>query len=587
MQPAFAFVIALVACVSSAAAAERAWELRGEFRRLKPGDPATVVVGLADGREIELPLEALSPASQAAVRAAMAETAPAADGAAAEGDAVTVRGPFGRPVRVSVPEIIKDVEADAIHCRTAAAAADVYRLFLAGEAVAAERRKAAEARLREWSAMADDGLVRLGDRWVSPADASAAAAEADRVVDYALELLRIGNGDLAENELRKAARIDPESGRASFVMGLCYALVAKNPAKAAEQFGDVVSRQPGDAAAINDLAVVEVLARRYADVAGHFLQAAENAGDVAVVGDNVAWAVRLAGAAKVNPALSRAKMPEKTVEDLNSVYRLLTQQLKVKPADNVAEPQYLGPGGGRCSAASLADVSKHCAEAPKGWPTTRWSLGFVIAPGRIVCPRHVVVADGVAYDEIEVASPKDGGRWIPALVVAAPDDCAAALLMCDELAVEPLGFAEVMPPLPEIVAVGPSGGNRLDVRPVAARGKVVTPGLQVQALGRFTHTAVVARGLGGGPIVDAAGRVVGVVAATPRTDSSGNAAGFGIPMERIRAGLGQHLPKDLAPDAGTGSDLAAAERRAIAGTVLVSARRGRSTTTGNERAAPR
>ena len=40
-------------------------------------------------------------------------------------------------------------------------------------------------------------------------------------------------------------------------------------------------------------------------------------------------------------------------------------------------------------------------------------------------------------------------------------------------------------------------------------------------------------GLGGGPIVDATGRVVGLVAATPRTEATGNARGLGIQIENI------------------------------------------------------
>lgn len=557
---------------ASACAAERGWELRGEFESLEPGPPEVVVLRLAGGGRVEVPLESLSESSRSAVLAAAAAVAPRGDG---EPVAVTVRGPFGRAVRLQVAEIIKDVETDAIRCRTAAEAADVYRLYLAGERLAPERRRAAEARLKEWSALADQGVVRLGDRWVSPAEAGAAAAEAKNVVAHALELMRLGNGELAEDELRKAGRIDPESGRASFVMGLSYALVGKNPAKALEHFTEAVARQPGDAAAINDLAVLEVLTRRYAAIADHFRQAAENAADPAAVGENLAWAVKLAGAARTTPALARTKMPEKTVEELNAVYRLLTQERGLKPPENVAAPQYLGPAGGRCAAATAADVARHCAEAGNSPAVARRGLGFVIAPGRVVCPRHVVVADGVTCDEIEVEAPGERGRRVSATVIAAPDDGNVALLLCDELATAPLPLAERMPPLPEIAAIGPSGGSEFEVRPTAVRGRVVAPAAQDGGRGVFVHTAAVPRGAGGGPILDATGRVVGMVAAAPRAEASGNSAGFGIPVERIWSGIGKHLPKDVAPEPAATADAAAAERQAVSGTVLVSARKAR------------
>lgn len=573
MKPWFFVSVVAVVAASPARAVEQSWEIRGEFVALKAGEPEVVVLRLADGRTLEVPLESLAAPAQAAARRAAAAGPPSAPEAG--GEIVTVRGPFGKPVRVSVPEIIKDVEADAIHCRTAAEAADVYRLFLADERITPESRAAAQARAREWVGMADQGLVRFGDRWVSPAEAQAAAAEATKVVDHALGLMRLGNGDLAEEELRKAARIDPESSRAHFVAGLAYALAVRNPTKAADQFTEAMRRSPDDPAILGNVAALEVLARRYTAVARHFRNALETAVDPGPVVENVAWAVKLAGDAKVNPALAKSRMPDKTVDELNALYRTITQDLGLKPPASVSGPRFVDPRGVPCGAATVADVARQVEAAGAPSLPQRRALGFVVAPGHVVCPREAVTSpDGTVLGDVTIELPTDRGRRRTATIVAAPKDTAVALLKCDGLEADPLPLATTMPPLPVISAVGRAGDSGLTVQLSAARGKVMTPALEVQARGRFVHTAMVPRGPGGGPILDESGRVVGMVAATPRTDASGNVAGFGIPVERIWPVIKDHLPDvEAAGNRTAGGDAAVAERHGVAGTVGVSASR--------------
>lgn len=578
MNPLIAVLVAL-GVGASRAAAEGPWEVRGEFQQLKSGVPEAVVLRLPDGRVVELPLDALSETSQAAARQAAADIHASDEGIADNRDAVIVRGPFGKPVRVAVPEAIVDVETDAIHCRTAADAADVYRLFLARHNLDAARRAAAEARLREWTAQADAEVVRLGDRWVSAEDARRAAAEAADMVDHAITLMRDGNAELAEDELRKASRADPENGRASFIAGLTYAVVAKNPAKAAEYLAEAVSRDPTNAAALTDLAVVEVLTRRYANVARHFRDAIDNAADPRPVCDNVAWAVKFAGAAQSNPALARNRMPVKNVEDLNGLYRRITQDLGVKPPDAVTAPRFVGPSGSPCAAVTLVDIAKEFAAAGAAPVKTRRSLGFVVAANHVVCPRSVLIsADGTRLHQVAVEMPAKRGHMMAATVIAAPEDTDVALLKCEGLQTEPVPLATSMPSLPDITAVGRSGESWLESKFAGATGKVLTPALQVQARGRFVHTVPVPRDLGGGPIVDAAGLVIGMVAPAPRAEASGNAAGFGIPVERIRAVVAEHLPEDASDATGSRPERPSSQDGCIEGTVVVIASTGRMAT---------
>ncbi len=552
--------------------ADEVWEFRGDFVRLKSDEAEVVVLRLADGRIVELPLDALTEASRAAARRAGIAARGAGVGRAGD-EIVTVTGPLGRPVRVSVPEAIKDVEADAIRCTSAGDAADVYRLYLASDTIAPEQRSVAMDRLGEWAGMAEKGLVRCGERWIPEAESRAITAEAGKVVEHAIELMRLGNAHLAEDELLKASRLDPGSGRSHFVMGLSYALLARNFTKAVEQFGEVVIREPANAAALNNLAVLEILSRRYGTLAEHFSDALTWAADRRPVADNLCWAVRLAGAAESNPALSKNRIPEKTLASLNSLYRTLTQELGLRPVDSISSPVFVAADGRVCTATTLADVGRACDET-MGGSSARHSLGIVVGRRHVVCPKRVLVTDeGAICEAVSIESKTSPSERWDAEIVAVPEEGDVALLRCEALNVEPLPLATEMPQDPEVTVVDRVVDEWLSPRLAGVQGRVVPPIGQALRRGGFIHTAVVPRSLGGGPIVDAAGRVIGMVGPTPRTDLSGNAAGMGISVTTIRDTLGKHLTAAAPPRSASPNGKASTADAALNGTVIVRASR--------------
>lgn len=560
MRSALALLGAFAAALP--AMGEEVWEVRGEPVTIESAADV-LVLRLADGRELRVPLAAMSAASQAAARRAVdRSTAVGAAPAPTSADSTAAAD------RAAVPDAIKAVEADAVRCRTAAEAADVYRLFLAGGDRSADARSAATERLRHWSGLAEQGMVRIGGRFVPPEEARTAARAADEAIGHAIELMRLGNAELAEEELRKAGRSDPESGRAAFVTGLSYALVARQATKALEQFADAVRRDPDDAAALNNLAVTEFLARRHAAAVDHLRAAIAAAGDPQPVADNVAWAVKVSASAKTDP---RLRMPAKAVNDLNELYRDVTQGMKLKPSDSIAAPQLLGPDGKPCTASSLGELARVVS---MGWPTasTTRCLGIVIAPGRVVCPRQAVVGtDGGVAAAVMLEVATDRARRYPAKVIAAPEAAGAALLECAALDLPPLRLAETWPADSVIEAVSGSVGAWLGGDFLVARGKASRPPAGAEDGVRFLHNAVLPRGLGGGPICDGEGRVLGMVAATPPTEASGNGGGFGLPMAEMLTAFAEHLP------AGTGDQPApepvAGGGRGLAGTVVVSVTR--------------
>jgi Flp pilus assembly protein TadD len=560
MYPRLASLVVLAA--SMPAAAEQVWEVRGELVAIESGASEVAVLRLPDGRQVRVPLESLSESSRAAARQVGAKQA--ADAALASASPEPRDGSGGG----TIPEFIRDVEADALRCRTAADAAAVYRLFLAGPDRPKEATAAATDRLRHWTALAEQGMVRLGGRQVPPEEARTAARDADKEVEHAIELMRLGNAELAEEALKKAGRVDPESGRAAFLIGLSYALLPRNAAKAYEHFADAARRDPADPAVLNNLAVTEILTRRSTAAVDHLRAALASAGDPRPVADNVAWAIKHAAAAKNDP---RYRMPAKTVNDLNELYRVVTQDMKLKPPETIAAPHLLGPDGTPCTATSLGELARVVSV---GWPapTKTRCLGFVIAPGRVVCPRQaVVLASGSLAGAVELELAADRARRCTAKVVAAPEESGVALLECATLDVATLPLAKAWPSEPGIEAIGGTLGSWLGGDLLAVRGTAVSPEAaagDAADRGLFVHTALLPRGLGGGPIMDAAGRVLGMVAPTPATDASGNAGGFGVPLTAILRGLADHLPQDAGEQPP--SDQPAAGSRGLAGTVLVS-----------------
>lgn len=538
-----------------AAAADRTWELRGEFVSLKPGNAAVAIFQLPDKSRIELPLTALSDGDRAAIRAALEAGSPVAGE-----EAVMVRGPLGKSVALAVPATIKTVETDAIWCRDAADAVVVYELYLAGDALSAAERSAAEARLAEWKKLAAEKRVRQGTDWVTPDERAETRRKVEEMLQHALQLLKLGNNKLAEAELEKASRQDPEDGRGEFILGLAFAL-SGGTAKAIEHFVDASRRDPEDPWLISNLAVCEFVSGRYGGLAVRFRDLLDIVPDAQLVADNL-------GIAIVNGSAAKPKMPDRILGDLNDLYRQVVQTLKLKPVENAAGRKlaYVTPYGKACSVGPAAALPA-ILEPPRDWVAGgRAATGVVVAAGHVLTGRQVLGETG----EVWIEDPASPGRRLPATEAASLEDPPVTLLRCEGLSIAPLPLADAMPAAGgEVLAALRPGGPLTGGKVELARGKILSAARE-DLSGRFIHSATVPRGLGGGPIADATGRVVGLVAATPRAEASGNMRGLGIPVDRIWPLLKEQLA-DLQPAPAAESPVAweAVEGRIAPATVRV------------------
>ena len=145
-------------------------------------------------------------------------------------------------------------------------------LFRSNPKLAPENRKPAERRLAEWVKMEEQDMRRLGKKWIPQEEYEEIARKTDNLIRHSFELMKLGNNDLAKKDLVAASRLNPESGKADFVMGFIYSLIANNDAKAITHFNEVLKREPNNAYALNNLAVSEVFLKRYAAATKHFRQ---------------------------------------------------------------------------------------------------------------------------------------------------------------------------------------------------------------------------------------------------------------------------------------------------------------------------
>jgi tetratricopeptide (TPR) repeat protein len=507
----------------SLAAAEPVWEIRGEVTTIGTDEPRQVELKLPDGATVRVPLAAFSDRSRTKILSEAEGAKPAAK----------------RPDEGSS---LAAVEAAVAGCRTAEEALRAVELLLAGGGSGVAEAEEAAMRAR-WEARARRGEVRLGREWVSPDAAAAAAKAADDVLTELATMVRLGNFKSLRDYLEKASRADPASGRADFLLGLANAFGVGQRAdvdKALRQFAEVVAREPGNGAALNNLAVCEVAARRFDDALDHFAAAAERLPDPQAVAGNVALVV--AGAND-----RRSKLSSKQTEAFSALYRrLVAGQPGQGPPPSQSAPTFLSPFGQPLAAGlNFADLFA----PPPGGVVERRGRGIVVVTGMVLAPASILFPAGSV-----AVRPLDGtGGELPAKLVAASPELGVALLRCGTLAAPPVRLAASVPAVGgEVIAVQPAAAGRAGSGPAPTPGVVraaeVLPGL-------FVHTATGPRGPAGIPLVDAGGRVIGLVAATPEVPVPGPPRAFGTAIERVWPFLREHLP-DLEPTAPASSALA-------------------------------
>jgi len=486
-------------------AAEPVWELRGKVVAVGAEAPRLVELRLAEGSTVRVPLGAFSAASQAAILSSV-------DG----------KKPMAKEEAEGSP--LASIEESVAQCKTAEDALRALKLCLAGEAAAVPPADAAAA-LERWEARAQRGEVRLGKEWVSPAVATEAKEAGAELLKKLATMASLGNLKLMRNDLEKASRADPNSGRADFLLGMATAFgigMRPDSDKATKFFAEVVEREPENGQAWNNLAVCEVNGRRFDDALTHFANAARCLENPQVVIANV-------GAMVGYNALST-----KQAEAFTALYDQLAPpqpgQRQVPPPQS--RLVFLSPFGQPLS--SQPNFSDFF-----GAPVVPFEQ---IGGGTVVAPNTVLVSAALPFPggPVMVRTRAEPNIDRPAQVVATSQGLGLALLRCDGLTTQPIPLAAKVAAVGSEVMVVPPAGRP---RGAAGPGTVVA----LEALpGSFVYSTNGASDVVGAPLLDAGGSVIGFTAATPMFPQPVAPRAFGTPIERIWPFLKDHLP-DLEP----------------------------------------
>ena len=219
--------------------------------------------------------------------------------------------------------------------------------------------------------------------------------------------------------------------------------------------------------------------------------------------------------------------------------------------------------------------------------------GVAVAPDRVVTNAHVVeLAERYPDDVVIGVVPSEGARGVQARLVAYDPQADLALLSFAGAKLAPATvYTGPMGEGDPVVALGYPGN--VDLATARSAADYITPTTPVRSEGVLSgrrslsgvevllHTASIARGNSGGPLLDRCGRVIGINSAITRGEEGDAAFGFAIALTRVQRFLAQaeqryaataapctsieeRLRDDASADARAASDATTARREAAA-----------------------
>lgn len=183
--------------------------------------------------------------------------------------------------------------------------------------------------------------------------------------------------------------------------------------------------------------------------------------------------------------------------------------------------------------------------------------GFAVAPNRVITNAHVVEAAERYPGNVMIGVvPSEGDKSYQGRLIAVDTDRDLALIEFGGIRLPTLTFYNG--PVSEgdaMIALGYPGN--VDLATARSAADFITPLSPIRSQGVFSgrrnlqgvnvllHTAGIARGNSGGPLLDPCGRVLGVNSAITRADDGDASFGFAIGNDEVAAflrGAGQTMP---------------------------------------------
>ncbi len=388
--------------------------------------------------------------------------------------------------------------------RTAAEVLRMYNLFLQQERIAEPDRTLVEEQLPVWEERAKKRMVRVGLRWLEPAEANDLKRQARQLTAEALRLLEVGQDEAAIDKCVQASKLAPEAIQADFLLGLGYALVSCDAKDANKHFAECVRRDPRHVSALNNLALSEVRLREYTHALAHWQAALEVTPAAPEITQNLGRLLHLTNQGLVH-------LPTRVQRRFSDLYAAAAVSADAKEFNSRVGWLYMGyyPPLGE-QPVSGQDTNQHRRESKNTLIRTFSGTGFVVHPEYVLTNRHVV--EGCAG--LLVVPPGVEDHELPASVVGVADgeDDDLAVIHCKGLAIPPLPFirADLARRGTEVMVLGfpamiPGKAPSLK----ATRGTI--SGLPDESYNAYTLDAITNPGNSGGPICDATGSVLGIL----------------------------------------------------------------------------
>ncbi|HEX4147894.1 MAG TPA: trypsin-like peptidase domain-containing protein, partial [Pirellulales bacterium] len=485
-----------------------------EFVELRSGD--VVHLRLRSGAEKDVPLDRLSPADQNYVRTHARDAA---------GDA---RKPEeGRGNRLA------KLEHEADRAPTAEEALRLYHVFRDDPATTETQRQAIAPRIEELCKLAEKKMVRIGSKWATPTEFRARRNKANGLMKAGLEMLRLKQEDAFRGKFAEAAKVEPESIRADFLLGMLYSMLSSNYTKSKQCFDLCAKREPENVAVLNNLALA---AMRRGD-----MTIAMATWRKAVKIEPNQFMVQNLGRLLDQASKNKLNVPKGIVDNAVDMYTTLLAMEKFERADLKRGWLWMFIDQESMSLAKLGDQKKTVeSPAPKpsedGAAVIGGGTGFVVFPQYILTNNHVV-AGGTSFDIQTSDGSKD--NLLHATLVAHSEKPDLALLKCEQLQAAPVAID----PAPlgrgtDIMTLGYPEMFALGASLKATRGVIsAIPSSAVDDM--YLYDAVINHGNSGGPVCDSRGNVVAVT--TVMTTTEGKFGG-GIPSAAALAFVQQHVP---------------------------------------------
>jgi S1-C subfamily serine protease len=457
-----------------------AYSIDAEYVGAKDGK---VSLRKPNGTVIEVPLDRLSAEDQAYVA-----------------KQATTNDPPSTPVAANSPPTQKQTFNQLLSMSSRlTVASDVvkaYKLFLQDEQIVESDRKAALEQLPLWEEREKTQMVRIGSRWLTPAEVNDLKLQVERLIDEALRLLEVGQAQAAIEKCVQASKLDPDAIKADFLLGLQYALLSCNTKGANKHFAECVRRDARHISALNNLAISEVRLRKYPEALNHWQSALQLAPAAPEVIQNLGRLLHLANQGRV-------RLPSQVKREFNDLYAAVSVRADSRDFDSQVGWLYMG------YYAKLDETSVRGNEDKNKLIIRGSGTGFVVHPEYILTNRHVV--EGSAG--LLVVTPGEENTVLPATVVGIAEgkDDDLAVIHCKGLSAPPLPFieADLAPRGTEIMVFGFPGmdtGKTPSLK--STRGSI--SGLPDASYSAYTSTAITNPGNSGGPICDATGSVLGI-----------------------------------------------------------------------------